>query len=321
MVGDSSTRTVPIKLDVDESAANLLHQTTDHFLDAANYVVDVAWKPTGKSPANRNSTTKRTTMFETNHRSRPTSCKPHATEPQKPSKAVSNAGRKAKKASKPHFTSRFASYDARTGTVNDDHATLATIDGRVTADFILPDERRDTPHSAYLFNDDYDVNGATLHYDEVEDCFYLHVRTKPAVENDEAEQGDAKHVSVLGVDLGITNIATTSTGRFWSGGELNHWHREYEAPGRPPTNRDSMGTRECSAGRSQSKLGASRQFLHTISNELVKEALENDCTHIVFEQLKGVWRTPSSREGCSQVGVPPTLRVRHVQKPSLKGLK
>jgi len=45
--------------------------------------------------------------------------------------------KKGKKASKPHFTSRFASYDARTGTVNDDHATLATIDGRVTADFIL----------------------------------------------------------------------------------------------------------------------------------------------------------------------------------------
>jgi len=42
------------------------------------------------------------------------------------------------------------------------------------------------------------------------------------------EQGDAEHVSVLGVDLGITNIATTSTGRFWSGAELNHWHREYE---------------------------------------------------------------------------------------------
>ena len=34
-----------------------------------------------------------------------------------------------KKASKPHFTSRFASYDARTVTINDDHATLATIDG------------------------------------------------------------------------------------------------------------------------------------------------------------------------------------------------
>ena len=143
-------------------------------------------------------------------------------------KGVTERWKEGKKASKPHFTSRFASYDTRTVTVNDDHATLATIDGRVTAEFVLPNEQRDTPHSEYLFNDDYDVNGATLHYDEAEDCFYLHVRTKLAVENDDAEQGDAKHVSVLGVDLGITNIATTSTGRFWSGDELNHWHREYE---------------------------------------------------------------------------------------------
>jgi len=36
-----------------------------------------------------------------------------------------------------HTSSRFASYDAYTVTVNDDHATLATIDGRVTADFII----------------------------------------------------------------------------------------------------------------------------------------------------------------------------------------
>ena len=143
-------------------------------------------------------------------------------------KGVIERWKNGKKASKPHFTSRFASYDARTVTVNDDHATLATIDGRVTAEFVLPDEQRDTPHSAYLFNDAYDVKGATLHYDTVEDYFYRHVRTKPAVENDETEQGNAKHVSVLGVDLGITNIATTSTGTFWSGRELNHWHREYE---------------------------------------------------------------------------------------------
>jgi len=29
-------------------------------------------------------------------------------------------------------------------------------------------------------------------------------------------------------------------------------------------------------------------MLHTISNRLVEEALENDCTHIVFEQLNGI---------------------------------
>jgi len=196
--------------------------------------------------------------------------------------------KQGKNASKPEFTPRFASYDARTVTVNDDHATLATIDERVTAEFVLPDEQQDTPHTAYLFNDDYDVKGATLHYDEVEDCFYLHVRTKPAVENTEADTGDAKHVSVLGVDLGITNIAVTSTGEFWSGGELNHWHREYE---KRRGDLQQTGTRWAHetvqrVGRKQT--GRFEQLLHTISNDLVAEALENGCTHIVFEQLNGI---------------------------------
>ena len=288
MVEDSSTRTVPIKLDVDESAAALLHQTTDCFLDAANHVVDTAWEPDWKI-------TSKTKLHDlTYYDVRDDSPLPAnlvqaaRNRAAEAVKGVVARWKKGKKASKPHFTSRFASYDARTVTVNDDHATLATIDGRVTADFILPDERRDTPHSAYLFNDDYDVNGATLHYDEVEDCFYLHVRTKPAVENDEAEQGDAKHVSVLGVDLGITTIATTSTGRFWSGDELNHWHREYE---KRRSDLQQTGTRWAhknvqQVGRKQT--GRFEQMLHTISNELVEEALENGCTHLVFEQLKGI---------------------------------
>jgi IS605 OrfB family transposase len=288
MVEDSSTRTVRIKLDVDESAAELLHQTTDHFLDAANYVVNVAWTPDWKI------TSKQKLHDLTYYDFREDSPLPaNLVQAARNRAAEAVKGcverwKQDKKASKPHFTSRFASYDARTVTVNDDHATLATIDGRVTAEFLLPYEQRDTPHSAYLFNDDYDVKGATLHYDTVEDCFYLHVRTKPAMENDDAERGDAKHVSVLGVDLGITNIATTSTGQFWSGGELNHWHREYEK------RRDSLqqtGTRWAHmnvqrVGRKQT--GRFEQMLHTISNELVEEALENDCTHIVVEQLKGI---------------------------------
>ena len=82
--------------------------------------------------------------------------------------------------------------------------------------------------------------------------FYIHVWTKSAVENDDADTGDARHVSVLGVDLGITNIATTSTGRFWGGGELNHWHREYEKHrGVTPADWDSMGTRERPARQSE----------------------------------------------------------------------
>ncbi|WP_050033367.1 RNA-guided endonuclease InsQ/TnpB family protein [Halorubrum halophilum] len=288
MVESSRTRTVPIKLDVDESAAELLHQTTDYFLDAANHVVDVAWEPDWKI------TSKQKLHDLTYYDVRDDSPLPAnlvqaaRNRAAEAVKGVIERWKEGRKASKPHFASRFASYDARTVTVNEDHCTLATTDGRVTAEFVLPDEQRDTPHAAYLFNDDYDVKGATLHYDEVEDCFYLHVRTKPAVENDEAEQGDAKHVSVLGVDLGITNIATTSTGTFWSGGELNHWHREYE---KRRGDLQQIGTRWAHetvqrVGRKQT--GRFEQLLHTISNELVEEALKNDCTHIVFEQLKGI---------------------------------
>ncbi|ELZ66402.1 transposase, IS605 OrfB family protein [Haloferax prahovense DSM 18310] len=288
MVDDSSTRTVPIKLDVGESAADLLHQTIDHFLDAANYVVDVAWEPDWKI------TSKQKLHDLTYYDVRDDSPLPSnlvqaaRNRAAEAVKGIVERWKADKNASKPHFTSRFASYDARTFTVNNDHATLATIDGRVTAEFLLPDEKRDTPHSEYLFNDDYDVKGATLHYDEVEDCFYLHVRTKPAVENDDTDTADAKHVSVLGVDLGITNIATTSTGQFWSGGELNHWHREYE---KRRSSFQQTGTRWAHenvqrVGRKQTR--RFEQVLHTISNELVEVALENECTHIVFEQLKGL---------------------------------
>jgi len=164
MVEDSATRTVPIKLDVDESAADLLYQTIDHFLDAANYVVNVAWEPDWKI------TSKQTLHDLTYYDVRDDSPLPAnlvqaaRNRAAEAVKGVVERWKDGKTASKPHFTSRFASYDARTVTINGDHCTLATIDGRVTAEFVLPDGQRDTPHSAYLFNDNYDVKGATLHY-------------------------------------------------------------------------------------------------------------------------------------------------------------
>jgi putative transposase len=286
-MGDSDTRTVPIKLDVTPSDADLLHQTIDHFLGAANHVVYEAWKPDWKI------TSKQTLHDRTYYDIRELTPLPANLVQAARNRAaeavdgVIERWKAGKTASKPTFTSRFASYDTRTVTVNDDHATLATIDGRVIAEFVLPDDSQGTPHRKYLFNNDYETKGATLHYDEVEDCFFLHMRTKPVV-NDDAETGDIKHVSVLGVDLGIRNIATTSTGRFWSGGEFTHWHREYE---KRRGDLQQTGTRWAHenvqrVGRKQT--GRFEQLLHTVSNELVEEALEHDCTHIVFEQLKGI---------------------------------
>jgi len=115
--------------------------------------------PTGKSLASRHSTISRTTTFEMTHRSPANLVQAARNRAAEAVKGVVERWKQGEKASKPHFTSRFASYDARTVTVNDDHCTLATIEGRVTAEFVLPDEQRDTPHSAYLFNDDYDLKG------------------------------------------------------------------------------------------------------------------------------------------------------------------
>ena len=62
----------------------------------------------------------------------------------------------------------------------------------------------------------------TLHYREDEDVFYLHI-----VVLKEVEQRDGNRV--LGVDLNLKNVAVTSTGAFFDGGELlwgqNHYFR------------------------------------------------------------------------------------------------
>jgi len=76
----------------------------------------------------------------------------------------------------------------------------------------LPDENRETPHSEYLYNDDCEVTGGELHYRDGD--FYLHVRTKADVEFETADDSNDEHSTVLDVDLGIENVAVTSTGTF-----------------------------------------------------------------------------------------------------------
>jgi putative transposase len=190
-------RTVAVKLDVTNSDADLLRETISEFLWAANYVVDYAWQGEYKT------TSKADLQRETYDHVR--------AETRLHSNLVQNARNKAAAAvesavgrwkqgdyaGKPHFSAPTLVYDKRCATFNDDHATLSTVEGRITAEYVLPDENRETPHSEYLFNDDYEVTGAELHHRDGE--FYLHVRTKADVESETADEGDAEHSTVLGV--------------------------------------------------------------------------------------------------------------------------
>ena len=278
-------RTVPVKLDVTESDADLLHETIQQFQWAANYVVQNARNDDGyveTSKGKLNSRTYDDVRRETDlHANLVQAARSRAAEALKSVVAKWKGG---KYASLPHFTSPFLEYDKRSATFHDDHASLSTIGGRITAEYVLPDEDRDTPHSSHLFSDDYETTGATFHYRETTDEFYLHVRTKAEVDAPEPRENG----TVLGVDLGVETIAVTSTGVFWSASELDHWHREYEKRRASLQQRGSRYAHENVQAVGRKETGRFEQMLHRVANELVAEADERDCSYIAFENLTDI---------------------------------
>ena len=280
-------RTVVVKLDVDDSDAALLHETADEFLDAANYVVRDAWQeekiPTAKQELHDR------TYSEVRERTRlqanlVQSARNKAAEA---IKGVLARWKQGKQASQPHFTTFSVRYDKRSATFHDDHVSLSTVNGRITAEYVLLPEGNN-PQTAYLRNDDYKLTGATLQYRDATDTFFLHIGTKADVESEMPNKGDAENSTVLGVDLGIEQIAVTSTGMFWSGDYLNHRRREYE---RVRGELQQTGTE--SAHRTIERMGDREtrwvnDYLHRISKAIVQEAVTHGCDRIAFEELTDI---------------------------------
>ena len=279
-------RTVVVKLDVDDSDAALLHETADEFLDAANYVVRDAWQE-DKIPAAKQELHDRT-YSEVRERTRLQANLVQAAR-NKAAEAIKGVlarWKQGKRASQPHFTTFLVRYDKRSATFHNDHVSLSTVNGRITAEYILPPEG-DNPQTTYLRND-YEITGATLQYRDATDTFYLHIGTKADVESEIPDEGDVEHSTVLGVDLGIEQIAVTSTGMFWNGGYLNHRRREYEQ-----VRGDLQRTGTESAHRTIERIGDREtrwvnDYLHRISKALVQEAVAHDCDTIAFEELTDI---------------------------------
>jgi putative transposase len=279
-------RTVPVKLDVDSDDAALLEDTVDEFLQATNHVARHAFD-------GEYVTTSKTTLHDDTYEDVREETALHSNHVQaarnkaaEACKSVVEKWKQGKKASMPHFTSPHIVYDHRTATFHDEYVSLATVDGRIEADYVLPDNERDTPHAEYFFSDEYETTGAELHYSNGN--WMLHIHCKRDVESDTPEQDTTENGTVLGVDLGVTNLAVASTGTFWTGGEFDHWRREYE---RRRGDLQTCGTRWAhenihSVGRKEE--GRFKLTLHRISNELVAEARNHDCSVIAFEDLNGI---------------------------------
>jgi IS605 OrfB family transposase len=186
-----------------------------------------------------------------------------------------------KKVSKPTFTAPTVKYDTRTMTLfEDDTVSLATTESRVRCDLALPDDE-DGYQRQYLDSDEWSVTESTLTARDGE--FFLHIGFRR--HKTDTERGTAEDGTVLGVDLGIENLAVTSTGYFFSGRELTHDLREFEkvrAGLQQTGTRSAHRTLEQSSGR---ELRSVRDVLHGASNAIVAEALRYKCDVIVFEDL------------------------------------
>jgi len=198
-----------------------------------------------------------------------------------------------KTVSKPTFTAPTVKYDTRTMTLfDDDTVSLSTTESRVRCDLALPDAD-DGYQQQYLDSDTWSATESTLTAREGE--YFLHIgfrRHKTDTERDTAEDG-----TVLGVDLGIENLAVTSTACFFSGRELTHDLREFEqvrAEFQQTGTRSAHRTLERSSGR---ELRYVRDVLHRASNAIIDEALRYDCEVIAFEDLTHIRDRTSSSWG------------------------
>jgi len=187
--------------------------------------------------------------------------------------------------SRPVFTSNTTVYNTNAISYFDGYCSLAAYgNGRVHAEYIYPD---DSPQADYMESDEWTKQGAKLRYDRKSDTYYLHVSVTQ--ERDESS-AEAESRTVLGVDRNVDGyLAVTSTGAFIGNADLlNHKRREYE---RRRARLHHQGTR--SAHLTIQSIGNtfanwSEDFLHQTSKKLVNEAVSQDCTTIVFEDLEGI---------------------------------
>jgi len=188
-------------------------------------------------------------------------------------------------------------YDKRAATFHKHEVSLATVNGRVTLQYRLPETLNGTPYEQYVLNPEWKTTTSKLVYRN--DQYWLHfgvkreyngelwaTRVDEEISNTPAEDT----VRVLGVDLNVNGAsAVTSTAGFHGNADyLNHRRTQYE---------------ELRAELQQTATRSAYQRFHELAhdhanwlkhyewdviNGVVKDALRVRATHVVFEKLDGI---------------------------------
>lgn len=168
------------------------------------------------------------------------------------------------------------------------------MEGRVECEYVLPADTEGTPIGDYLLNKDFAFRTSTVQYDRFEDEFYLHARMKRNTEHGGEERSSSdthsENPTVLGVDLNVDgHFVVTSTGAFVESADyLTHRRHEFK---RTRGSLQETGTR--SAHLTIQQMGDRehrwiQDALHSVANDVLREARQVGATHIAFENLTGI---------------------------------
>jgi IS605 OrfB family transposase len=283
-------RTAVVKLDVSDDQRDALHRTAEQYLHYANQTAAFCWNDDSFTKCKTNKRQVRDALYadlreETELQAQLVQAAiKRAVEAVK---ACVERWKKGQRVSRPTFTSETMDYDARSATFFRRQVSLATVDGRVEPAFVLPSDSP-TPYERYVLSEDYEFCESTLRYDAVDDEFYLHISTRRYDSDQPEVSEDAGHQTVLGIDLGVNSLAVSSTGAFWQGDDYDHWTREFEKRRGEMQQRGTQAAHNAIQRLGKREEAWRKQYLHTIANEIVTEALKTDCDVIVFEDLSDI---------------------------------
>ena len=163
-------------------------------------------------------------------------------------------------------------YNQRVITVNTlkGIATIATVQGRIKAQFKVPD-----CYKQYL---KWNLKSSTLIYQKNQRNFYLSIQFESP---DPELQDDALY---LGIDRGLKNIAVCSDNTFYDANHIRDVKRRY---GRLKSQLQSKGT--VSAKRKLKKVAdAEKRFVTDVNHCLAKQIVQKPFTVFVLEDLTGI---------------------------------
>ena len=284
-------RTAVVKLGLSDEQRDALHRTAEQYLYCANRTADYCWSDTSYTECKTNKREVRDALYadlrgETNLQAQLVQAAiKRAVEAVK---ACVERWKKGQRVSCPTFTAETMDYDARSATFYRNKVSLATVQGRVKPSFVLPADSP-TPYEQYVLSEDYEFRESTLRYDAVDDEFYLNISTR-RTDGDNGVSEDTGHPdqTVLGIDLGVNSLAVASTGTFWQGDDYDNWCREFEKRRGEMQQRGTQGAHNALLRLGKREEACRKQYIHTVANELVSEAVEHDCDVLVFEDLTDI---------------------------------